>query len=180
VALGNWRGFAEKNMGWAFCPGLDHQAAALDFPVSLGSQTFSANPNEPILVHLEGAPLQVDSGLTPRDQYRAARAKMLTTPFEDMERSIRSQLAGLLSGTEFDPARDIEGITVNRWGHGYAYGYNPLTDPADRGQSQASAPHRVGRRPFGRVTIANSDAGASASLPGAIEQAHRAVSELFA
>jgi spermidine dehydrogenase len=104
---------------------------------------------------------------------------MLTTPFEDMERSIRSQLAGLLSGTEFDPARDIEGITVNRWGHGYAYGYNPLTDPADRGQSQASAPHRVGRRPFGRVTIANSDVAASASLPGAIEQAHRAVSELF-
>ncbi len=180
VALRNWRGFAEKNVGWAFCPGLDHQAAALDFPVSLGSQTYSANPNEPILVHLEGAPLQVGSGLTPRDQYRAARAKMLTTPFEDMERSIRNQLAGLLSGTEFDPARDIEGITVNRWGHGYAYGYNPLTDPADRGQSQASAPHRVGRRPFGRVTIANSDAGASASLPGAIEQAHRAVSELFA
>lgn len=180
VALRNWRGFAEKNVGWAFCPGLDHQAAALDFPVSLGSQTYSANPNEPILVHLEGSPLQVGSGLTPREQYRAARAQMLTTPFEDMERSIRSQLAGLLSGTEFDPARDIEGITVNRWGHGYAYGYNPLADPADRGLSRASAPHRVGRRPFGRVTIANSDAGASASLPGAIEQAHRAVKELFA
>ena len=68
---------------------------------------------------------------------------------------------------------------MNRWGHGYAYGYNPLADPADRDRSRASAPHRIGRRPFGRVTIANSDAGASPSLPGAIEQAHRAVRELF-
>ncbi|MCH2184760.1 twin-arginine translocation pathway signal, partial [Myxococcota bacterium] len=124
VALRNWRAFAEKKVGWAFSPGLDHQAAALDFPVSLGGQTYPTNPNEPILIHLEGSPLDVDSGLTPRNQYRAARAKMLATPFEDIERSIRSQLAGILSGTEFDPARDIGGITVNRWGHGYAYGYN--------------------------------------------------------
>ena len=179
VALRNWRGFAEKKIGWAFCPGLEHQALALDFPVSLGSQTFSANPDEPMLVHLEGSPLELDSGLTPRNQYRAARARMLATPFEDIERSIRSQLSGVLSGTSFDPAQDIEGITVNRWGHGYAYGYNPLADPLDRGPMGAQAPHRVGRQRFGRVSIANSDAGASASLPGAIEQGHRAVADLF-
>ena len=143
VALGNWRGFAEKNVGWAFCPGLEHQAAALDFPVSLGSQTYSANPNEPILVHLEGTPLQVDSGLTPRDQYRAARAKMLTTPFEDMERSIRSQLAGLLSGTEFDPARDIQGITVNRWGTRLCVRLQPTHRAGGQGpKSSRGAPPR--------------------------------------
>ena len=104
---------------------------------------------------------------------------MLATPFKDIERSIRSQLSGVLAGTSFDPAQDILGITVNRWGHGYAYGYNPLADPQDRGPMGAQAPHRVGRQRFGQVSIANSDAGASASLPGAIEQAHRAVNELF-
>ena len=180
VALRNWRGFADKGVGWAFCPGLSHQAVALDFPVSLGSQTYSSSPDEPILVHLEGSPLELDSGLTPRNQYRAARAQMLATPFEDMERSIRSQLDGILAGTRFDPARDIMGITVNRWGHGYAYGYSPLADPLDREAVGDRAPHRIGRQRFGRVSIANSDAGASPSLPGAIQQAHRAVADLFA
>jgi hypothetical protein len=34
------------------------------------------------------------------------------------------------------------------------------------------------RRRFGRITIANSDAGALDSLPSAVEQGHRAVAEL--
>ena len=32
-----------------------------------------------------------------------------------------------LSPGGFDPARDIEAITVNRWPHGYAYGQDPET-----------------------------------------------------
>jgi spermidine dehydrogenase len=36
----------------------------------------------------------------------------------------------------------------------------------------------VGRRPFGRIAIANSDAGASATLDTAIDQAYRAVEEI--
>jgi spermidine dehydrogenase len=35
------------------------------------------------------------------------------------------------------------------------------------------------RKPFGRITIANSDAGADAMMEVAVEQAHRAVSELL-
>ena len=41
-----------------------------------------------------------------------------------------------------------------------------------------SSPNIVGRRRFGRITIANSDAGAQAETGAAIEQALRAVSEL--
>jgi spermidine dehydrogenase len=36
----------------------------------------------------------------------------------------------------------------------------------------------VGRRPFGRIAIANSDAGAGAFMNEAIDQARRAVEEL--
>jgi spermidine dehydrogenase len=36
----------------------------------------------------------------------------------------------------------------------------------------------IARQPFGRITIANSDAGASAYAKTAIDQAHRAVVEL--
>ncbi len=39
-------------------------------------------------------------------------------------------------------------------------------------------PHVIGRAPFGRIAIANSDAGASPTVDSAIDQAHRAVGEL--
>jgi spermidine dehydrogenase len=37
----------------------------------------------------------------------------------------------------------------------------------------------IGRTPFGRIAIANSDAGAFAYTNSAIDQAYRAVSELL-
>jgi len=88
---------------------------------------------------------------------------------------VRDQLVRMLSSGGFDAARDIQAITVNRWPHGYAYEYNSLYDaewPA--GQS----PCEIGRQPFGRIRIANSDAGAFAYTNEAIDQAWRAVQEL--
>jgi spermidine dehydrogenase len=82
----------------------------------------------------------------------------------------------VLGGGGFDPARDIEAITVNRWPHGYGYEYNALYDPQ---WPPGQAPHEIGRRPFGRITIANSDAAATAYTDAAIDQGHRAVEELF-
>jgi spermidine dehydrogenase len=40
------------------------------------------------------------------------------------------------------------------------------------------APHEIGRKPFGRITIANSDSGATAYTGVAMNQAWRAVNEL--
>jgi spermidine dehydrogenase len=98
----------------------------------------------------------------------------MVTPFSKFERNIRDQLGKMLGGAGFDPARDIDGITVNRWAHGYAFNPNPLFDPPwPKGQQ----PWVVGRQPFGRITIANSDAGASAYTNVAIDQAYRAVQE---
>ena len=82
----------------------------------------------------------------------------------------------MLGPSGFDPARDIEGITVNRWAHGYAYEYESLSDP---GWPEAERPCVLGRQRFGRIAIANSDAGASAYTNAAIDQAHRAVGELL-
>jgi spermidine dehydrogenase len=52
------------------------------------------------------------------------------------------------------------------------------TGHADPDYAPDEYPHVRGRRPFGRIRIANSDAGARALLPSAIDQAHRAVEEL--
>ena len=88
----------------------------------------------------------------------------------------RDQLGRMLGGAGFDPARDIQGITVNRWAHGYAFAPFSLDDPEWK---EGQQPWIVGRQPFGRISIANSDAGASAYTNTAIDQAYRAVGELL-
>jgi len=70
---------------------------------------------------------------------------------------------------------DILAITVNRWPHGYAYEYMQLWDPQ---WEPSKAPHEIARRSFGAIAIANSDAGASAYTHVAIDEAHRAISDL--
>ena len=78
----------------------------------------------------------------------------------------------MLSGAGFDPARGIEAITVNRWPHGYAYTYNTLFDPIEWAlASPGDRPCVVGRKPFGRIAIANSDAAASPHVDAAFNEA---------
>ncbi|MCP4299893.1 MAG: hypothetical protein GY783_04870, partial [Gammaproteobacteria bacterium] len=119
-----------------------------------------------------------NEGLGERAQRRFGRYELLTTSFETIERNIRSQLAATLADGGFDPARDIEAITVNRWAHGYSYSYNDLEGPYYEDWDDERYPHVRARKPFGRITIANSDAGADAMMEVAVEQAHRAVFEL--
>ena len=57
-------------------------------------------------------------------------------------------------------------------------GYNDLINPA--GYSTKNGPHILARKPFGRISIANSDASAYAYIDGAIDAADRAVREQIA
>jgi len=79
----------------------------------------------------------------------------------------------MLSPGEFDAKRDILAIAVNRWPHGYAYTYETLADPDL--PEEASCTRGTA---FGRIAIANADAGASTFTCLAIDQAHRAVQGL--
>jgi spermidine dehydrogenase len=115
-------------------------------------------------------------GRPAREQHAMGRMELYTTTFETMERNIRDQLARTLGGGGFDPDRDIAAITVNRWPHGYAYEYNSLFDSfwLEGGET----PCEVARKPYGRISIANADAGAYAYTDEAINQAYRAVGEI--
>ncbi len=175
VLLRNWHAWNGLGIGAVASPGSYHANALLDFPVGLGGYRFSSGPDQPIVVHMERFGDLAKSGLTPREQYRAEQHRLLATPFHEIEREIRTQLTGMLSPAGFDPIRDIEAITVNRWAHGYAYGYNPLFDDLSQPDE---LPHVIGRARLGRIAIANSDAGARATIDSAIDQAHRAVGEL--
>ena len=172
VLLRNWQPWQKLGIGVASCPGTYHHATMLDFPVNLGSAEFSKNPEEPIIAHMNRIPSS--PGLGPAEQNRAGRMEMLAMSFEHIERETRTHLAGMLGSAGFDPALDIEGITVNRWAHGYAWSPNPVFDNYEEDEQ----PNVVGRQRFGRVAIANSDAGAFPALQGAIDQAHRAIEDL--
>ncbi len=100
---------------------------------------------------------------------------MLTSPFSVYENHVRDQLDQALSGTGLDSEEDIEAITVNRWPHGYSYGSNRTWEPDYA--SEEDKPWVKGRKPFGRITIANSDAGAAANTNSAITHVQRAVQE---
>ena len=113
-----------------------------------------------------------------KEQHRLGRADLLAATFGTFERNIRDQLGRTLEGGGFDPARDIEAITVNRWPHGYAYSYNTLDDPIEWALfASDDRPCVIGRRRFGRISIANSDAAASTHTDSAIDEAHRAARE---
>ena len=175
VQLRDWKAFVELGVENVYCPGGYHYRASLDFPVSLGDYHHPAKPEEPILVHMVKTPCQ--PGLPAREQHIAGRFELLATTFKTFEREIRDQLGRMLSAGGFDPARDVEAITVNRWPHGYAYEYNSLFDPA---WQEGEAPCVRARKPFGRIATANSDAAAYAYTNAAIDQAYRAVEEITA
>ena len=84
---------------------------------------------------------------------------------DSYEKDIRGHLTGMLSAQHFNFDRDVAGITVNRWAHGYA-----VAGPGDSA--------RVGRQPFGRLAIANSDSAPAADAIEAMRMGIRAVQEL--
>ena len=174
VALTNWTSFKALGISRVYSPGSYFSSLFLNPVVDIGEYRSPRSPAEPVLVQMTRTP--VAPGLPERDQHRAGQLDILSTSFATFERNIRGQLARILGSGGFDPERDITAITVNRWPHGYAYEYNPLFDPD---WPEGAAPHVLGRARFGRIAIANSDAGAAAYTDSAIDQAHRAVQELL-
>ena len=174
VAIQNWTSFQKVGANSVYAPGMYHTGVNLDIPVSIGGYECSRKPEEPIVIHMMKAACH--PGLPARDQHRMGRMELYATTFETMERKIRDQLARTLGAGGFDPARDIAAITVNRWPHGYAYEYNSLWDPF--WLEGGVTPCEVARKPYGRIAIANADAGAYAYTDEAINQAYRAVGEI--
>lgn len=175
VLIRNWRAFAKLGVSGFDSPGHYWEKAVMDFPVSMGGYTFADQPDDPMILHLVKVPANPGGGSL-REQARAGRVWLQAQTFEHMELAVRDLLARALGPGGFDPAQDIEAITVNRWSHGYAYEY---MRPWDRYWPDGELPMTAARKGLGRIAIANSDAGAYAYANSAIDQAARAVRELL-
>jgi spermidine dehydrogenase len=138
----------------------------------MGDYHYPRSPNKPCVVKLVRTPCK--PGLPTRQQHRAERIELYTTPLATFEGHVRDQLGRILGAGGFDSQTDILAIIVNRWPHGYAYSYSTLFDPK---WPAGSEPHVIGRRPFGSIAIANADSGVYAETSISISEALRACRE---
>jgi spermidine dehydrogenase len=175
VAQRNWRSWAKLGAYSISNPAGRIASMSLDFPVSLGDYRFARSPDEPIVSHHLMVPLIEGPGMDMRTQFRLSRQKVYEMRFADYERALRDEMGRILGPGGFDFDRDVAGITVNRWPHGYAYTPDSLFDDPAEHEARVEA----ARRPVGRVAIANSDAGWDAYTNVAIDEAWRAVNELW-
>ena len=174
VLVRNWRAWTAFKVQSIAAPMSFHSTVKLDFPVNLGGYRHPRDPNAPIVLHLVHVAGEPNKGLDARAQFRIGQNKLLQLTFADFEEKIRDELDRMLGPGGFSSARDIAAITVNRWPHGYSYVANSLFDPDDYEQTVLAR----ARQKFGRVAIANTDAGGDAWAHFAIDQAARAVAEL--
>ncbi len=139
------------------------------------SPTAHRDPDAPVSAHL--LHLAARPGLPPAEAAAAGRRDLIATPYAHLEYTVREQLTRLLSPHGFDPARDIEGLTVNRWGHGRPIEPTPLFAPS---YPDGPFPSETATRPFGRVAFAGSDATLTPTPDASITAAHHAVTALRA
>jgi len=183
VAMKNWHMFANKGISRAISPNSFFNNMYIDFPVSIGDYQYPQTFDEPVVFLMNHVPTRPYEGLTNREQHRKGRYDILKLSFQDYEDKIIDHLTAMF-GSDFKE-EDLAGITVNRWAHGYSYEYNSLFDNSFfDGRMPDSIdneryPHVIGRKPFGNISIANSDSGGSAYVDAAIVQADRAVNELL-
>jgi len=174
VLVSNWKPFVELGIDFVYYTGGFYKQVELAYPVSMGNYKAAQSPDDPMILHMCHVPWVPD--IKGPQQWQKGRYQILATPFETFEAQAKLQLNQALSSTGFDADKDIEAITVNRWPHGYAYNPELLWEP--QYASEEDKPWVAGRKPFGNIHIANSDAGARADTDCAISQAYRAVMEM--
>lgn len=175
VMIPNWRAFAELGLDFVYYTNDFFKQVELDYPVSIGGYKFNKSPNDPMVLHMCHSHHSID--IKGPDQWKEGRRRLLSTPFSVFEDHVKSHLDQALGKAGFDAGKDINAITVNRWPHGYSYSNDLLWEPD--WPSEESKPWVIGRQQFGRIAIANSDAGASADTNSAITHGIRAANEML-
>lgn len=174
VVLRDSTPFYKAGAGLYECPNSHFTIVTKSPSTKMADYQAPQGPGDPLVLFMMGSPVPIkEPGQSARDQFALARHELLETPFSTFEREIRGQLTDMFGAHGFDADRDIEAITVNRWAHGYAYEYYGLDDHFTEG----SYPHQIGRKQFGRISIANSDSQAYAYVNGAVDAAWRAARE---
>jgi spermidine dehydrogenase len=175
VALRSWRSWVKRGVHYVNNPAGFYSHIKLDYPVSLGDYRFPSNPDEPMILHLLHVPWPDGPVKDLRTAWRAGRRIAYTLPFDEFESRARDELTRILGPGGFDAQRDIAAITVNRWGHGYAYDMDTLFDDEAASKRETLLSHQ----PVGRIHFAGTDAAWMAYAHWAMDSAQRATQEIL-
>jgi len=172
VALDNWR--ALYNLGYTACSwrGGFGYTGNLRAPMYVGDYRPPLDPDMPAIFTFY-VPFP-QPGLSIVDQGKVARQKLFATTYRDFETQIRQQMVRMFGDAGFDPARDISGIVLNRWGHAYCNSGPGFFFPKDG----STAPSTVMRGMLGNVAFAHSEIGGAQSAPAAWVEARRAAEQV--
>ncbi len=108
------------------------------------------------------------------EQGNLGRTKMLATSYADFERQIRQQMTLLFRDAGFDPAKDIAGIILNRWGHARV-----LQPPGFYYGRDGKRPAReIVQQGFGKIAIAHAELNGHQNATGALMQGQRAAQQI--
>jgi spermidine dehydrogenase len=170
VLLKHWRPIASIGAFEMYWPDGYCTWMHVSDPLAVGEYRPEYHPDRPTILSMYK--YIYHPGLEPAEQMRLGRYEMEQKPFEEYEREIRRELNHVLGPHGFDAARDIAGITVNRWGHGYNY----FKEPGPRAKLE-DPPYRTGRRQHGRISFCGADAAGTPWTQAALVQSWRAVHE---
>ncbi len=120
----------------------------------------------------------------PAEDLASERMKLLATPFDAYEKSLKDDLSRILARTRFDFDRDVAAISVYRWGHGMLMptpgSIFGTTRNANGRLERAKAPRRIACWPLGPISFAGQHAEGSPCVGSAIGSGHRAAHEVLA
>ncbi len=184
VWINNSRALDRLNFGyhgWIWEPRI---ATYISIADGISEEGFDPNrdPERPNCITLWCPPLpdpELDGDY--EEQGKQGRKDMLDKSFEEYETLIRQELLDVFGDAGFDPAEDIEGIAINRWGHaevicypGFAFGSGSSDEP-----TPGVPIYDAGQR-FGRIAFAHTDLNGFADNQGTTRISRRAVDDLLA
>ncbi len=174
VALSNWK-FMDKlgvasvrwfgdDMGWFTTL---RRQMILD-----GKEPMPLDPAKPTMLTMYNSFCM--PGLPIEKQTVAARMKMFSLSYADIEKHVKRQFTKMFAAGGFDAERDIAGIIVNRQGHAYA-----ATPPGFFfGKQGSPAPSDVIRAMHGRIAFAHAELMGMQMWEGAVHEGERAGQQL--
>ncbi len=173
VALDNWR-FLYK-LGYTACSwrGGFGYTANLVSPMYVGDYRPRLDPDSPAILTFY-VPFN-RRGHSRAEQGALARQELFSTSYRDYEIQIRQQMVKLFGDAGFDPARDIAGIVLNRWGHAYV-----TAGPGFFfGTGGRPAPSDVLRQPLGKLAFAHSELSGHQNAGAAALEGKRAAEQIL-
>lgn len=174
VALRNWRFLDKLGISCArWFEGFGWWTGLRRNVIVDGKETMPLDPNKPVVL-TQYNPFLLP-GLPFAQQCTSARMQLYGMSYAEIEAAVRAQFTKMFSSAGFDAARDIAGITTNRWGHAY------VVDPPGFffGKNGKPAPREILRKPFHRIAFSHSELTGTQMWETAADEGQRAATQLL-